>query len=215
MTDLMFGALLEQSAKRPQDVIGHRGPDLADHRAAQPDEPAAAPAGRSGPHRRDPGHPQQRPVRVGHRHWGATDVGLDPRRGWPGAWPESPHEIPIWFGAYQPRPLRATGRLADGWIPSSPGMPPTAQTAADRIVDDAAESVGRPTTAIRRGYNIEGVFGSEPGFLRGSAKVWAEQLAELVVNERITAFFLYRVNDPDVLRRFAAEVAPAVRDLVA
>jgi alkanesulfonate monooxygenase SsuD/methylene tetrahydromethanopterin reductase-like flavin-dependent oxidoreductase (luciferase family) len=129
--------------------------------------------------------------------------------------PVPPHEIPIWFGAYQPRLLRATGRLADGWIPSSPFFPPAALTAANRIIDDAATDAGRTPSSVRRGYNIEGVFGSEPGFLRGSAAVWAEQLAELVVTERITAFFLYRVNDPDVLRRFAAEVAPAVRDLVA
>ncbi|MFC0542229.1 LLM class flavin-dependent oxidoreductase [Kutzneria chonburiensis] len=125
------------------------------------------------------------------------------------------HEIPIWFGAYQPRMLRATGRLADGWIPSSPFFPPAALTDANRIIDEAAESADRSPSAVRRGYNIDGVFGTEPGFLRGSAKQWAEQLAELVVDERITAFFLYRVHDPDVLRRFAAEVAPAVRDLVA
>lgn len=139
-----------------------------------------------------------------HYHLGGAKPGPTPR-----------HEIPIWFGAYQPRMLRATGRLADGWIPSSPFFPPAALTDANRVIDEAAESSGRPPSAVRRGYNIDGVFGSEPGFLRGSARQWAEQLAELVLNERITAFFLYRANDPDVLRRFAAEVAPAVRDLVA
>ncbi|MEV6608383.1 LLM class flavin-dependent oxidoreductase [Kutzneria sp. NPDC051319] len=125
------------------------------------------------------------------------------------------HEIPIWFGAYQPRMLRTVGRLADGWIPSSPFFPPAALTGANQIIDQAAEAAGRSPRSIRRGYNIEGSFGAGSGFLEGSAAVWAEQLAELVLAERITAFFLYRVNDPDVLRRFAAEVAPAVRDLVA
>jgi len=129
--------------------------------------------------------------------------------------PEPRHEIGIWFGAYRPRMLQAVGTHADGWIPSSPFFPPAALTGANRIIDDAAEAAGRSPQNIRRGYNIEGQFGTGGGFLQGPAKAWAEQLAELVVNERITAFFLYRVNDPDVLRRFAAEVSPAVRDLIA
>lgn len=128
--------------------------------------------------------------------------------------PAPVHEIPVWFGAYQPRLLRATGRLADGWIPSSPFFPPAALTEANRIIDEAAEAAGRSPRSVRRGYNIEGRFGTGAGFLEGPAAAWAEQLAELTLTERISAFFLYRVNDPDVLRRFAAEVVPAVRDAV-
>jgi alkanesulfonate monooxygenase SsuD/methylene tetrahydromethanopterin reductase-like flavin-dependent oxidoreductase (luciferase family) len=204
MTELMFGAQLEQSAQRPQDV------------------PAAASAGRAGPHRRDAGESVEaleEAIELVRALWTSkedvTFNGAHYRLNGAKPEPAPRHEIPIWFGAYQPRLLRATGRPADGWIPSSPFFPPAALTGANQIIDDAAESAGRSPSAVRRGYNIEGVFGSESGFLRGSARERAEQLAELVVNERITAFFLCRVNDPDVLRRFAAELAPAVRDLVA
>jgi alkanesulfonate monooxygenase SsuD/methylene tetrahydromethanopterin reductase-like flavin-dependent oxidoreductase (luciferase family) len=125
------------------------------------------------------------------------------------------HEMGIWFGAYQPRMLRVTGTIGDGWIPSSPFFPPEALPAANRIIDEAALAAGRLPRQIRRGYNIEGEFATGAGFLQGPPKVWAEQLAELALTEQISAFFLYRVGSADVIRRFAAEVAPAVRELVA
>lgn len=124
------------------------------------------------------------------------------------------HPIGIWFGAYQPRMLRVVGAIGDGWIPSSPFLPPEALPGANRIIDEAAEAAGRSPQSIRRGYNIEGEFDVGPGFLRGAPAVWAEQLAELVLAGQIDTFFLYRVQSPDFLRRFAAEVAPAVRELV-
>jgi alkanesulfonate monooxygenase SsuD/methylene tetrahydromethanopterin reductase-like flavin-dependent oxidoreductase (luciferase family) len=125
------------------------------------------------------------------------------------------HEVGIWFGAYQPRLLRLTGTLADGWIPSSPFLPPEALPAANRLIDDAAVAAGRSPESVRRGYNVEGSFGTGAGFLRGSPAVWAEQLAEVALEHRIDTFFLYRAGAADVLRRFAAEVVPAVRELVA
>jgi alkanesulfonate monooxygenase SsuD/methylene tetrahydromethanopterin reductase-like flavin-dependent oxidoreductase (luciferase family) len=125
------------------------------------------------------------------------------------------HEMGIWFGAYQPRLLRLTGAIGDGWIPSSPFFPPEALPAANRIIDEAALAAGRPPASIRRGYNIEGRFDAGSGFLQGAPSVWAEQLAEVALNHRIDTFFLYRADSADVLRRFAAEVAPAVRELVA
>jgi alkanesulfonate monooxygenase SsuD/methylene tetrahydromethanopterin reductase-like flavin-dependent oxidoreductase (luciferase family) len=124
------------------------------------------------------------------------------------------HEMGIWFGAYQPRLLRLTGTLGDGWIPSSPFFPPEALPAANRIIDEAALAAGRTPASIRRGYNIEGVFGTGAGFLQGPPGVWAEQLAEVTLNHRIDTYFLYRADSADVLRRFAAEVAPAVRELL-
>ena len=125
------------------------------------------------------------------------------------------HEIGIWFGAYQPRMLRVVGTIGDGWIPSSPFFPPTALPTANRAIDDAALAAGRKPRDIRRGYNIEGTFDTGPGFLQGPPKAWAEQLAELVLADQVDTFFLYRAHAPDFLRRFAAEVAPAVRELVA
>jgi alkanesulfonate monooxygenase SsuD/methylene tetrahydromethanopterin reductase-like flavin-dependent oxidoreductase (luciferase family) len=125
------------------------------------------------------------------------------------------HEIGIWFGAYQPRMLRVVGTIGDGWIPSSPFFPPEALPDANRIIDEAAEAAGRSPRSIRRGYNIEGEFGTGAGFLQGPPAVWAQQLADLVLAGQIDTFFLYRVGAPGLLRRFAAEVAPAVRELVA
>ena len=134
--------------------------------------------------------------------------------------PAPAHEIPIWFGAYQPRMLRLTGALADAWIPSSPGMPPERLPEANRIIDEAALAAGRKPEDVRRGYNIDGDFsvdeyGVGQPLLKGSPSAdWAEQLADLALNHGISSFFLYRVESADVLRRFAAEVVPAVRELV-
>jgi alkanesulfonate monooxygenase SsuD/methylene tetrahydromethanopterin reductase-like flavin-dependent oxidoreductase (luciferase family) len=128
--------------------------------------------------------------------------------------PAPVHRMGIWLGAYQPRMLRVTGALGDGWIPSSPFFPPAALPGANAIIDEAAHAAGRSPQDIRRGYNIGGEFGTGSGFLQGPPEVWAEQLAELALNERISTFFLYRADSADVLRRFAAEVAPAVRELV-
>jgi alkanesulfonate monooxygenase SsuD/methylene tetrahydromethanopterin reductase-like flavin-dependent oxidoreductase (luciferase family) len=38
--------------------------------------------------------------------------------------PAPAHAMSIWVGAHQPRMLRLTGRTADGWLPSSPYLPP-------------------------------------------------------------------------------------------
>jgi alkanesulfonate monooxygenase SsuD/methylene tetrahydromethanopterin reductase-like flavin-dependent oxidoreductase (luciferase family) len=129
--------------------------------------------------------------------------------------PEPAHPIGIWLGAYQPRMLRVVGTIGDGWIPSSPFLPPGALPAANRLIDEAALAAGRSPDDVRRGYNIEGEFAAGSGFLQGPPKVWAEQLAELVLTRQAGTFLLYRAKEADFLRRFAAEVAPAVRELVA
>lgn len=43
--------------------------------------------------------------------------------------------IRIWLGAYRPRMLELTGRLADGWIPSLGYLGPDAAPDARRRVD--------------------------------------------------------------------------------
>lgn len=131
----------------------------------------------------------------------------------PGPFPV--HPIGIWLGAYKKRMLRLTGRAADGWLPSSPYAAPDELPAMNRIIDDAAEEAGRSPADVRRLYNITGSFtGNGREFLRGPAKVWIEQLAELALTEGISGFVLM-VEDDAGLRRFAEEVAPGVRELVA
>ncbi|HEX2131686.1 MAG TPA: LLM class flavin-dependent oxidoreductase [Actinophytocola sp.] len=133
----------------------------------------------------------------------------------PGPFPV--HDIGIWLGAYKKRMLALTGRLADGWLPSSPYAAPERLAGMNEIIDEAAESAGRSPSDIRRLYNIGGTFsGRGEEFLRGPAKVWIEQLAELALADGISGFVL--MVDPDGdddLRRFAEEVAPGVRELVA
>jgi hemerythrin-like domain-containing protein len=131
--------------------------------------------------------------------------------------PTAPHDIGIWVGSYKPRMLRLTGRLADGWLPSAPYLPPEQLADANAIIDRAAVDAGRDPGAVRRLYNIGGSFaGTGREFLQGPPAVWVEQLAELAVTEGISGFILMTEADgADDLRRFAEEVAPAVRELVA
>jgi alkanesulfonate monooxygenase SsuD/methylene tetrahydromethanopterin reductase-like flavin-dependent oxidoreductase (luciferase family) len=131
----------------------------------------------------------------------------------PGPFPV--HEVGIWVGAYKERMLRLTGELADGWLPSSPYAPPEQLAAMNAVIDAAALEVGRSPAAVRRIYNIAGSFaGSGSGFLQGPPKVWAEQLAGLALDEGMSGFVLMAEDAPTV-QRFAAEVAPSVRELVA
>jgi alkanesulfonate monooxygenase SsuD/methylene tetrahydromethanopterin reductase-like flavin-dependent oxidoreductase (luciferase family) len=138
-----------------------------------------------------------------HRVWGAH----------PG--PAPAHDVGIWLGAYKRRMLALTGRLADGWLPSSPYAGPDVLPGMNRAIDEAAEEAGRDPSAIRRLYNIAGSFAARgTGFLQGPAEMWAEQLAELALTQRFSGFIVMG-DDPDLLRRFAGEVVPAVRELVA
>ena len=131
----------------------------------------------------------------------------------PGPFPV--HDVGIWVGGYKERMLRLTGELADGWLPSSPYAPPEQLAAMNAVIDAAAAGAGRPPAAVRRIYNIAGSFdGGGGAFLQGPPKVWAEQLAGLALDEGMSGFVLM-VDDAATLERFAAEVAPAVRDLVA
>lgn len=131
----------------------------------------------------------------------------------PGPFPK--RDIPIWLGAYRPRMFRLIGRLADGWVPSSPYLPPEYLPIANQTIDEAAEEVGRSPQAIRRLYNIAGSFeGTGSEFLQGPPKVWVEQLTELTLTHGMSGYILYLIDDADFIREFAAEVAPAVRELV-
>jgi alkanesulfonate monooxygenase SsuD/methylene tetrahydromethanopterin reductase-like flavin-dependent oxidoreductase (luciferase family) len=131
----------------------------------------------------------------------------------PGPFPA--HDIGIWVGSYKERMLRLTGELADGWLPSSPYAPPEQLAGMNAIIDHAAADAGRSPQDVRRLYNISGSFaGSGSEFLQGPPKVWAEQLTGLALDEGVSGFILM-VNDTRTIDLFAAEVAPAVRELVA
>lgn len=116
----------------------------------------------------------------------------------PGPFPA--HDIGIWLGAYKKRMLRLTGQQADGWLPSSPYAPPQQLKAMNAIIDEAAQEAGRRPEDIRRIYNI-------------TSELTAHQLAELALNDGMSGFVLM-VNTDDELRKFAEEIAPAVREIV-
>jgi alkanesulfonate monooxygenase SsuD/methylene tetrahydromethanopterin reductase-like flavin-dependent oxidoreductase (luciferase family)/hemerythrin-like domain-containing protein len=133
-----------------------------------------------------------------------------------GAHPGPPpvHPIGIWLGAYKPRMLALTGREADGWVPTVGYADPPELPEMNARIDEAASDAGRDPALIRRMYNLVGSFGSDEGWPRGDAKDWAEQLATLTLEQGMSSYILSVSNEGD-LRRFAEEVAPAVRELVA
>ncbi|HLR94155.1 MAG TPA: LLM class flavin-dependent oxidoreductase [Jiangellaceae bacterium] len=132
--------------------------------------------------------------------------------------PAPVHPIGLWIGAYKQRMLELTGRLADGWVPSLGYADPEALNAMNARIDDAAQQAGRSPADIRRLYNINGSFtgdrsGGAQGFLQGPPQAWVEQLAELTLTEGISGYIL-GTDSADDIRRFAAEVVPAVVELV-
>jgi len=150
----------------------------------------------------------QRSVRFGGRHYQVAGTK-------PG--PAPAHPIGIWLGAIGPRMLEVTGRVADGWVPSSAYVPPERLPAAQARIDDAAAAAGRDPAAVRRLYNISGRIGpGGGGFLDGPAGQWVEQLLPLVTETGMDTFVLWTSEAPDrQLELFAAEVAPALREAVA
>jgi Luciferase-like monooxygenase/Hemerythrin HHE cation binding domain len=116
--------------------------------------------------------------------------------------PAPAHRVSVWVGAYKPRMLRLTGRLADGWLPSLSYLQPGQLTEGNAVIDRAAVEAGREPAAIRRLLNI------------GTEVSAAGRLSDLALTEGIGTFILAS-DDPDTIRGFAAEVAPAVREQVA
>ncbi|WP_327636085.1 LLM class flavin-dependent oxidoreductase [Kribbella sp. NBC_00482] len=127
--------------------------------------------------------------------------------------PAPAHDVSIWLGAYKPRMLALTGRLADGWLPSSGYAGPDELAAMNKIIDEAAVEAGRDPAAVRRLYNISGQFVGGGGFLQGPEELWIDQLTELTLGEGMSTYILASDN-PDDIRRFA-EVAAGVREAVA
>ena len=132
----------------------------------------------------------------------------------PAPGPAPAHPVGIWVGAYKPRMLGVTGRHADGWLPSMGYAAPDTLGPMNARIDKAAVGAGRTPDAVRRLYNVSGSFGAGGRHLRGTPADWAEQLAAITLDHGMATYIL-ATDDPDDVRRFGEEVAPAVRDLVA
>jgi alkanesulfonate monooxygenase SsuD/methylene tetrahydromethanopterin reductase-like flavin-dependent oxidoreductase (luciferase family) len=132
------------------------------------------------------------------------------------AGPRPAHDIGVWLGAYKPRMLRMTGRVADGWIPSFGYLPPAEYAEAAKVVDEAAQKAGRDLAEIRRLYNVSGVITDGErgeGPLDGPPEHWIETLAGWSNDLGMETFIFWPGGEDLVgqVERFAAEVVPGVR----
>ncbi len=158
----------------------------------------------------------------------ALDVGPERRvvRG-PGPWypipgypagPPPAHQVGIWLGVYRSRGLSLVGRAADGWIPSLGYATFEGLKQGGEAIDRAAVAAGRNPDDITRLVNFNGVIvegerGEAP--LTGPVEHWVTTIASWAEDVGIDSFILYAQDgDADQVRRFAAEVAPAVRERV-
>jgi alkanesulfonate monooxygenase SsuD/methylene tetrahydromethanopterin reductase-like flavin-dependent oxidoreductase (luciferase family) len=131
--------------------------------------------------------------------------------------PPPAHEIGIWIGAYKPRMLALTGRVADGWVPSHGYAPPEQVGEMAKRVDDAADQAGRDPRSIRHIYNLSGQIteGAVRERLQGPPEHWVETLAGFVHELGFDSFIFSPAEDVlGQIERFAQEVAPGVREAV-
>jgi alkanesulfonate monooxygenase SsuD/methylene tetrahydromethanopterin reductase-like flavin-dependent oxidoreductase (luciferase family) len=148
----------------------------------------------------------ERSVRYDGRHYRLAGVK-------PG--PQPAHEIGLWLGVGGPRTLALLGRVADGWVPSSSWAPPGRLPELRERIDEAALAAGRNPADIRRLYNLFGAVDGSGDFPDGPVTQWVDQLTSLAVEHGMDTFVFGPARDPvHQVRRFAEEVAPAVREAV-
>jgi alkanesulfonate monooxygenase SsuD/methylene tetrahydromethanopterin reductase-like flavin-dependent oxidoreductase (luciferase family) len=129
-----------------------------------------------------------------------------------GAHPGPPpaHPVGVWLGAYGPRMLRLTGRLADGWLPSLGGhyLRPEDVAGRQAAIDLAARASGRDPDQIERAVNVMA--------LQGDPSSWAGQLARIASELRFSTLLVGVPGDDGVgfVRRLGEDVAPRVRELL-
>lgn len=125
------------------------------------------------------------------------------------------HPIEIWLGVTGPRALKLTGQVADGWVPTFRGDL-TKIADMTRRLDDAAAQAGRDPSRIRRILNVNGTItdGASNGMLQGPVNQWADELTDLAINHGFDTFIFWGEGEGQ-LQRFAEEVVPAIRTLVA
>jgi alkanesulfonate monooxygenase SsuD/methylene tetrahydromethanopterin reductase-like flavin-dependent oxidoreductase (luciferase family) len=132
--------------------------------------------------------------------------------------------INIWLDVNEPQDLMLTGRIADGWIADDvPRLQPDELANLSRHIDDGMMMAGRKTTDLQRIWRISGTIADEESDLpfNGTAKQWAERLADLALNVGIDTFLLMEGKEgkkgEDVeaqLEKFAREVVPLAQELV-
>lgn len=143
------------------------------------------------------------------RHYRTADAAIEPK-------PARP--IPVWLGTYGPKALEVTGRLADGWIPSMPYLPPASARSRMDVVRAAAERAGRNAAALDYAYNLGVRVGGPPPDdperqVAGEPDEIVERLLELTELGFTVLNLWIGGRREEQLRRFASEVMPALRQL--
>jgi alkanesulfonate monooxygenase SsuD/methylene tetrahydromethanopterin reductase-like flavin-dependent oxidoreductase (luciferase family) len=130
--------------------------------------------------------------------------------------PKPDRRIPIWLGTYGDRALAATGRLADGWIPSLGFAPPERVPGMrDRILA-AARKAGREPEEITCVYNLEVRVDEradpDPSVVSGPSGAVAERMIGFL-ELGFTAMNLMPTGSgqDEQAERLAREVIPEVR----
>ena len=132
--------------------------------------------------------------------------------------PMPAHAIGLWIGAYGPKMLNLTGRLGDGWVPSSSYATLSKLREMQERIDEGAVSAGRDPASIQRLYNVMGLISDGPsaGFLNGPVEQWVDELTRLTLDYGMDSYIFAPSESPaSQLERFAGEVAPRVRENVA
>lgn len=140
--------------------------------------------------------------------------------------PAPAHPIPIWVGALGPRLLNVTGRLADGWIISSPRYPAETLAPMHDKIDAGAREAGRDPAAIRRWYNVVGEIvppgqhattTARPGVTVGDVGDWVAEIMRYYREFRMDTFVFRTTTheNAEQVRLFAEEVVPAVKRAIA
>lgn len=140
--------------------------------------------------------------------------------------PAPAHPIPIWVGALGPRLLNVTGRLADGWIISSPRYPAETLAPMHDKIDAGAREAGRDPAAIRRWYNVVGEIvppgqhattTARPGVTVGDVGDWVAEIMRYYREFRMDTFVFRTTTQENAeqARLFAEEVVPAVKRAIA
>ena len=118
--------------------------------------------------------------------------------------PPPSHRIGIWLGAYGPRMLRITGRLADGWLPSLGGkyLSEEDAPAMQASVDEAAKRAGRDPSDVERAVNVMG--DASP-----------DRLARVATELGFSTLLVGLPDDdrPGFVLRLGEDIAPRVREL--
>ncbi|MEU9838496.1 LLM class flavin-dependent oxidoreductase [Actinomadura sp. NPDC048032] len=136
---------------------------------------------------------------------------------------------PVWTGSVGKKSLAATGRVADGWIPGHAADWLSERYRTSRpVVDEAAAAAGRAPGEIRTVFNLPGRITDRPlpatrdrdgRWIGGSVGQWVEELTGAVVEHGASGFTLFSpeggTQDITSVGRWAAEIAPAVREAVA